>query len=485
MSGRLVLPLYVVEPNYWAQPFASARQWAFIRECLTELREALSTLGQPLIIRVGDVVDVLKKLSETYDVHTLHAHEESGNMWTFKRDLRVIDFCKSANIHYHEYPYNGIVRRLKSRDVWASIRNKRMAQPLMPIPRHFADGGFETEPLPLVSNPMFGDDHYKTIQKGGRKAAEALLVSFLEDRSKDYLYTISKPGGAEHFSSRLSPYLTWGVLSAREVHKALKHRKATLSPQDKKRFGRHLTAFTSRLSWRCHFIQKIEDQPLIEFECMHPAFEDMRPKKADPELFKAWITGQTGYPLIDACMRCLTETGWLPFRMRAMVVSFASYNLWLDWRVTGKHLARMFTDYEPGIHYSQLQMQSGVTGINAIRIYNPIKQSQDHDPNGRFIKHYVPELRDIPEDWIHEPWKMPALLQQSYGVIIGEDYPMPCVDREQSMRFARAELKEARQSDAFRETSQKVYQKLGSRRRQPRRRKRKLKAEKGYQMNLF
>jgi len=174
---------------------------------------------------------------------------------------------------------------------------------------------------------------------------------------------------------------------------------------DKKTFGRNLSAFGSRLAWRCHFVQKIEDQPEIETNCMHPAFEGLREQAHNPAYFQAWATGQTGYPFIDACMRNLIAEGWITFRMRAMLVSFASYQLWLDWRVTGHHLARLFTDYEPGIHYSQLQMQSGVTGINAMRVYNPIKQSQEHDPKGTFILKWVPELRAIPSEYIHEPWK--------------------------------------------------------------------------------
>ena len=125
--------------------------------------------------------------------------------------------------------------------------------------------------------------------------------------------------------------------------------------------------------------------------------------------------------MIDACMRYLNATGWLNFRMRAMLVSFASYHLWLDWRQTASHLARQFLDYEPGIHYSQIQMQSGTTGMNSIRIYNPIKQGMDQDPDGIFIRKWVPELKDIPKQFIHQPW----LLENS-----SLNYSKPIVDEK-------------------------------------------------------
>ena len=154
-----------------------------------------------------------------------------------------------------------------------------------------------------------------------------------------------------------------------------------------------LIAFKSRLAWHCHFIQKLYDESEIEYQNLNKAYDGLRENNFNEKYFLAWKKGNTGYPFIDACMRYLSKTGWINFRMRAMLVSFASYQLWLDWKKTSKHLAKLFTDYEPGIHYSQFQMQSGTTGINSIRIYNPIKQSHDQDVNGKFIKKWVPELK--------------------------------------------------------------------------------------------
>ena len=208
-------------------------------------------------------------------------------------------------------------------------------------------------------------------------------------------------------------------------------------------------------------MQKLEDQPDLDRVCMHRGFEGLREPFHNSEFLQAWCQGQTGYPFVDACMRSLNQTGWLNFRMRAMLVSFAAYHLWLDWRQFGPHLARQFTDYEPGIHYSQLQMQSGVTGINTLRIYNPVKQSYDQDPEGKFIRKWVPELADISLQWLHEPWK----INHHAASPLGKHYPFPLVINETAMKQARARMTEARNVDGFADTARQVYARLGSRNR--------------------
>ena len=180
----------------------------------------------------------------------------------------------------------------------------------------------------------------------------------------------------------------------------------------------------------------------------------MRERDFNREYFEAWKAGKTGYPMVDACMRALNATGWINFRMRAMLMSFASYHLWLHWRETSLHLARMFTDYEPGIHYCQAQMQSGTTGINSIRIYNPIKQGIDQDPNGEFIRRWVPELADMDADLIHTPWKAESKLN---------GYPLPIVEESTARKEAAARLYALRKSPGHRDQAKQVFQKHGSR----------------------
>ncbi|TQE96889.1 MAG: deoxyribodipyrimidine photo-lyase, partial [Spiribacter salinus] len=149
-----------------------------------------------------------------------------------------------------------------------------------------------------------------------------------------------------------------------------------------------------------------------------------------------------------------------------MLVSFASYHLWLDWRDFKDWLACQFIDYEPGIHISQVQMQSGLTGINTLRIYNPIKQGFDQDPEGAFIREWVPELRHLPDDLIHEPWKLPASEQSRTGCQLGQDYPYPIVDHKEAVKYARARFSELRKTDPYWDSARDVLRKHGSRKSQ-------------------
>lgn len=465
MAGH-VLPLYIVEPELWKLPDSSRRHWHFIHDSLLDLQRDLNRLGAPLLIRIGEATEVLEQLRDELGAFTLWSHEETGNGWTYKRDIEVGQWCRAHGVAWHELPGNGVVRRLKSRDGWAKLRDARMAEPIAAsLAELIPVGQIISHDLPAKNHSLFGAYDIGTPQEGGRTRALKTLDSFLKERSRNYMQTISKPGVSARHCSRLSAHIAFGTLSVREVEQATQEKMRALAGNadpDAAFFRRNLSAFLSRLAWHCHFVQKLEQQPDIEFQCMHPAFEGMREPHFREDLFDAWKTGCTGYPLVDACMRSLHENGWITFRMRAMLVSFASYHLWLDWRKTAPFLAQLFTDYEPGIHYSQFQMQSGVTGINSVRMYNPIKQSIDHDPQGKFIRRYVPELKAVSNSFIHEPWRMempPA------------NYPAPVVEHEAAIKRARAEIAARWKSEGFRDTSKAVNRKLGSRNRPPSRRK--------------
>jgi deoxyribodipyrimidine photo-lyase len=220
----------------------------------------------------------------------------------------------------------------------------------------------------------------------------------------------------------------------------------------------------SRLYWHCHFIQKLESEPEIEWRNMHPGYDGLREDGWNDAHFAALTAGRTGWPMVDACVVMLRETGWLNFRMRAMLVSVAAYPLWLDWRPVGQWLSTQFLDYEPGIHWSQLQMQSGTTGINTTRVYNPIKQAQDHDPQGIFVRRWLPHMRRVPDTWLFEPWLMPPEVQRHCGLLVGVDIPQPLVDLAEATRIAKAALHARRAQPEVKAGKQAVIDKHASRR---------------------
>jgi deoxyribodipyrimidine photo-lyase len=248
----------------------------------------------------------------------------------------------------------------------------------------------------------------------------------------------------------------------REVVQQTRAHIAQLPPQaSRHRAG--LTAFISRLYWHCHFIQKLESEPDIEWRNMHRGYDGLREDDFNEAHFEALKAARTGWPMVDACVTMLRETGWLNFRMRAMLVSVAAYPLWLHWRLVGEWLATQFLDYEPGIHWSQLQMQSGTTGINTTRVYNPIKQAQDHDPQGRFVRQWLPAMQRVPDTWLFEPWRMPQSLQTHMGVVVGDDIAEPLVELAQATREAKQRLHSRRQTDAVKSAKKAVVDKHASR----------------------
>lgn len=434
-----VLPVYIIEPDYWQQPDTSLRQWQFNQDAVYLLYQQLKALGQPLLVRRGPATRVLRELSREFPLQQMVSHQETGNLWTYQRDQAVARLCKELGLPWLQYRQHAVQRCLSDRDQWFLQADAFLKSPTFAAPVSLPTITDAPWPQALWQAPQrreLPEEQPQLHQQAGE--LDTTLQSFWQGRSQSYQRDISIAAKAGHSCSRLSPYLAYGQLSLRQLQQQT-YRQIKQLPE-----GRHqqaLAAFFSRLRWHCHFMQKLEDEPQIEFMPMNPLYQGMR-DQFEPQLFQAWQRGETGYPLIDAAMRCLLATGWIHFRARAMLVAFASYQLWLDWRPVALHLARCFTDYEPGIHYPQIQMQAGTTSINPNRMYNPLKQSLQKDPHGHFIRRWCPELARLPNEWLHQPWLLPATLQLQYGVRLGLDYPAPIVDLQQATRQARHQLKD-------------------------------------------
>lgn len=400
-DGERALAVYVRETEYWATDKASVDQWEFVAECLRDLADGLRRIGcRIMIAEAPSTENVLRVLFEHYEITELLCHRETGNGWTFDRDNRVLLLCREQGVPVREFLQNGVLRGSQApREKPEHQRFWRgwIASAQEETPAFWRNP--ETNP-PAMPMPALETPAEVRRQRGGERLALGLLEGFLAERCLlhcGYRMEMGSPLHGHKVCSRLSPHLTWGSLSTKHAAQAAMSR----TPAPPRGGIMHRNSFHRRLRWRDHFLQKFESLPWMEFRCINPARETLR--GWNEESYDRWAAGMTGYPFIDACMRSLNATKWLNFRARAMLVSFASYALNLDWRRFAPHLARTFLDYEPGIHYSQLQMQSGTTLGSIPRIYNPLKQSLEKDPDGEFIRLWVPELRDLEGSVIHLP----------------------------------------------------------------------------------
>jgi deoxyribodipyrimidine photo-lyase len=477
-----VLCIYVLEDAYWQLAETSNRQWLFIRESLQDLAQQLAALGGSLLVVRSTVDEALTLLLQNLGAFVLYSHQETGNLWTYQRDMAVANWCKQHQVRWRQYAQNGVRRGHRKHqtakkqsftsqaattqssaarttvktatthdsDPWQKHWEQWSQQPLWPVPaalqllnsKDLSATALGRKALTVTELPLqICDDEYTCPgrQPGGRQAALALLDSFFGQRSQRYQSSISSPLTAESGCSRLSAHLAYGTVSLREV---LARLDDTLQHHPDRLWCRNLSAFRSRLVWHCYFIQKLETNPDAGLVNLNRKYDALQRPWHEPR-FVAWSQGKTGWPLVDACMRYLIYHGWLNFRMRAMLVSVACYTLKLPWQPVSDYLARLFVDFEPGIHYPQIQMQSGTTGQQVLRIYNPVKQAQDLDPAGIFVRRWLPELAQVSNVWIFEPWRMPAEMKFRSGA---HDYPLPLVDFTLSHRQAKDEISLLRSS---------------------------------------
>ena len=450
--GYPVLPLYLFEPDIMADPHHSERHWRFVWQSLLAMQRTLQAAGGELHVSYENAVAFYRRLIAAHPHIEVVSYAETGLHCTFERDKQLSALLKAHNVNWQEFPYAGVQRGITHRRTWHQRWQQVMAQPALSTDLHHPHWYVNKSLVNRVPGDIAARLHQPddSKQPGGEHHAHKLLVSFLTDRHTHYHRHISSPLASFNSCSRLSPYLAWGNISLRQVYQALNSAGSKRS--------RSLSAFASRLHWHCHFIQKFESECEQEFRAVNHAYKHF-PYRDDDKVeadLAAWKTGTTGIPMVDACMRCVNHTGYLNFRMRAMLVSFLTHYLLIDWRLGVQHLARQFLDFEPGIHYPQFQMQAGVTGTNTLRIYNPVKQAEDNDPDGSFIRQWVPEIAHLPNEELFAPWLIPPLTHMAMEQPVPERYLHPVAQPDEAITRHRDLLWNWRKRDDVKREARRI-----------------------------
>jgi deoxyribodipyrimidine photo-lyase len=428
-----VVPVFCLDDALLHGRHASGPRTQFLLECLTQLDGALRERGSGLVIRHGPAERELAALAEQISARALHFTREA-TPYARARGTRVRKALGPAGVQLHGHP------GLSAIDEVGALRTQAGRPYTIFTPFHRAwereprrevlDAPRELPPLPsrLAKGrvPSLGSlglaQEVRDPPRGGESHARKRLARFLKDDVRGYGQGRDALG--EETTSRLSPYLHLGCVSPREVEARLPR-------------GAGAEAFRRQLCWRDfhhHVIRHFPRNARSEFQ------ERYRGKlrwSRSRRNFERWCEGQTGYPLVDAGMRQLRLEGWMHNRARLVVGSFLTKDLAIDWRWGERHFMRLLVDGDEANNNGNWQWIASVGTDPAPvfrRIYNPARQMETNDPDGRYVRRYVPELAGVPDEHLREPWRMPERLQREVGCVIGEDYPEPIVEHAQARR---------------------------------------------------
>lgn len=424
-ENGIVVPIFIFDPGFYSSEKVSDGRIEFLHECLEQLDDEYTEIGNGLSYLHGRAEAEVDELISTGKLDRVYFNLSVSSGYARRRDKRMKE--KDYTLAFSD---DAIVRNKKnSRDGWREQAENYFDSDTIPKPESISnfDSLKSSTSIDDINSLYSVESDMNRRHHGGCKRAQKRVENFVEN-IEEYVGGISPPAEAEERTSQLSPYLKFGCISPRQAYKY-----AVENSTD----GQALNMFTSRLFWNQHFTQKLQDNRNLHRHSVNPVFRGINRGKHDPELHKKWKNGNTGYPLVDASMRSLDQTGWMNFRMRAMCASFYTYILRCWWKKGADWFYRKLIDADSAINYAQWQMQSGLVGVHPLRIYNPRKQVRDNDPDGEFIKKYVPELRDFPSKFLDRPEKAPLSVQEECGVRIGDDYPYPIVDFERRRKESR------------------------------------------------
>ena len=437
-SGGQVLPLYIFDTRHWHRPDTSGRQFDFLLESLADLDGALRKRGSKLCLRSGNAAEVLSQIHTQYGIASLHFHAASHDPEETERVQHVRSWAMKAGIPLREQA----VRRampLTPEESETAFRHY-MRQPRLNAPENLDTPDMVSEDWPVASDYGLGDDACAGRQTGGRTNGVLQLRQYLAGRGRPASKRNLSVTDRESSASGLSPYLNWGTLSDREVWQAAMRAKGALLSDGDETFAASLDAFVENLEQRSRLLTAKPRHEQVENAGLpNDIFKREMVGAADPRL-AAWASGRTGFPLLDASMRCLQATGRLESELRSLLLSFATCHLWLDPTAPAQHLARLSTDFDGALFYGNARKVVGVSSHPVGQIPNPVRHSQMRDPEGTFIRKWIPEIADLPDALIHSPWDAPKSLLAEKGIVLGQSYPMRMVDHMAAARAARRHL---------------------------------------------
>ena len=425
------LPVFVIDPFFFREnKETNPDRILFMLESLQDLDNQYKKLGSSLSILFGDSIEKLRSISEKFDADVYY-NFDTNMPFGFKRDEKA-----SSLKNFKGFQNDAIIRKEDSRTNWHKQCADYFESDLLISPN--LKNNFVASEITIqdVINKYFIKKEKVDVPKGGSEFAKKRLKEFLQNLDL-YTKSISSPLLSEKYTSRLSAYLSFGCLSLKQVYQEIQKINAK-----QKRF------FITRLFWNQHFTQKLQDNKSLTTNSVNPVFEEFYDEiyEYNEDLINAWKQGKTGYPLVDASMRALVKTGFLNFRMRAMVASFFCYILRQNWKTGADFMHYHLIDADTAINYAQWQMQAGMVGIHPNRIYNPTKQILDNDPNCEFIKKYVSELKEVPKEFILNPEKIKSVqltLDEKENERLKiikeklEKYPKKIVDFDSKLKQAR------------------------------------------------